>query len=211
MKERIDSLVEVRIHLFKKDEVCDVKVLEDLQWCGWDWESKIVNAPPPEQKENQAGQIITVDDIPDGDRVFFEEDTFAFSVCLIGQHSKQTGMDWMVQEDGWPQVLEGCRDDLRNLFGKNPQDHESIITAWSFWSHGGQSFYDDDYECGVDLLGRVKMESIEVTMEPLVDPTLCTTCGAKPGKARMDAGLSAGVHCDECWTKMVADARKQSW
>ena len=35
-------------------------------------------------------------------------------------------------------------------------------------------------------------------------------CG-KPGTKRTDGGLSAGVHCDECWRELVADCRKQSW
>ena len=36
------------------------------------------------------------------------------------------------------------------------------------------------------------------------------SCG-KTGKARVDNNLSAGIHCDECWEKLIDDARKRSW
>jgi len=39
----------------------------------------------------------------------------------------------------------------------------------------------------------------------------CRTCGLKLGTERYDHGLSCGVHCTECFVKMVRDSRKRSW
>jgi hypothetical protein len=39
----------------------------------------------------------------------------------------------------------------------------------------------------------------------------CTTCKQKRGEPRIDNGIKAGVHCDECWNKMLIDCRKRSW
>ena len=44
-----------------------------------------------------------------------------------------------------------------------------------------------------------------------VQENLCQTCKAKPGTPRIDKGLSAGTHCDECWEEMITSARQQSW
>ena len=33
----------------------------------------------------------------------------------------------------------------------------------------------------------------------------------KSGTRRVDNGLDAGIHCDEHWQELVADARKRSW
>ena len=41
------------------------------------------------------------------------------------------------------------------------------------------------------------------------DPSSCT-CG-QPGKARIDNGLNAGIHCDTCWVNLVHGARQRSW
>ena len=38
---------------------------------------------------------------------------------------------------------------------------------------------------------------------------LCS-CGEK-AKYRYDNGLPAGWHCDDCWEKMVSEARSRSW
>ena len=43
------------------------------------------------------------------------------------------------------------------------------------------------------------------------DIKLCQTCGKKPGKPRVDNRLPAGFHCDECWKKLVNEARTRSW
>ena len=45
-------------------------------------------------------------------------------------------------------------------------------------------------------------------------PTLqavCQTCKEKEGKPRVDNGLACGTHCDDCFEKMVTDARSRSW
>lgn len=39
----------------------------------------------------------------------------------------------------------------------------------------------------------------------------CITCGVKPGQNRIDNGLPAGVHCEECWDKMIFECRQRSW
>jgi len=46
-------------------------------------------------------------------------------------------------------------------------------------------------------------------MEEAEENTNCS-CG-EPGKTRVDNDLSAGVHCDECWNKLIDDARERSW
>jgi len=39
----------------------------------------------------------------------------------------------------------------------------------------------------------------------------CQTCKDKPGRDRVDCGLDAGIHCDECWEELVSECRKKSW
>lgn len=40
---------------------------------------------------------------------------------------------------------------------------------------------------------------------------VCQTCKQRPGRERRDNGLRAGVHCDECWERMVRECRSRSW
>jgi hypothetical protein len=40
---------------------------------------------------------------------------------------------------------------------------------------------------------------------------MCSTCEKKPGKKRVDNGLVAGIHCDDCWDEMVTRCRSRSW
>ena len=35
-------------------------------------------------------------------------------------------------------------------------------------------------------------------------------CG-KPGKVRVDRGLLVGMFCDECYSEMMTECRRQSW
>ncbi|MFH1749803.1 MAG: hypothetical protein ABH837_02855 [bacterium] len=64
-----------------------------------------------------------------------------------------------------------------------------------------------------------KMNGFGATGLPDEDPgksdqtkeTLCQTCKVKPGTPRIDNGLPCGDHCDECWEKLVRDARSKSW
>ena len=44
------------------------------------------------------------------------------------------------------------------------------------------------------------------------DPMKVLKCACgKPGQLRIDNGLVAGIHCDECWDRMVAECRSRSW
>ena len=40
---------------------------------------------------------------------------------------------------------------------------------------------------------------------------VCSDCGSTGAKERFDNGLSVGVMCSDCFTKMVQECRKQSW
>lgn len=164
----VDSLVEVRIHLFKRGEVLPYQELENLTWLGFDYESKCTDVQDRSPAEGM--EIIISGRNPDDLQVMVDEDMFAFQFGEFHSGTKDSGVGWMVSEAGWDDTLEGWRDDIRKLFGNNPPYGESIITAWSFWSNGGRGGFDDDsYECGVELLGRVNMASIEYTMEPVPD------------------------------------------
>jgi len=39
----------------------------------------------------------------------------------------------------------------------------------------------------------------------------CIGCGNDEGKQRVDNGLKCGVHCDECFEKMIRECRGRSW
>jgi len=54
-----------------------------------------------------------------------------------------------------------------------------------------------------ELTGRVLRNKLN-------EEGACRECG-KPGKQREDKGLAAGIHCDECWEKLVTECRKRSW
>lgn len=45
----------------------------------------------------------------------------------------------------------------------------------------------------------------------LVMDVECSTCHARPGKAREDNGSPAGIHCDGCWEDIVGFCRQRSW
>ena len=40
---------------------------------------------------------------------------------------------------------------------------------------------------------------------------ICQTCKKKEGQQRIDNGLNSGVHCDECWEKMIIECKQRSW
>lgn len=42
---------------------------------------------------------------------------------------------------------------------------------------------------------------------------ICGECGRRKEttRPRIDNGLTAGDHCDECWQKMVTECRQRSW
>jgi hypothetical protein len=40
---------------------------------------------------------------------------------------------------------------------------------------------------------------------------MCDTCKEHQGVPRTDKGIPAGIHCDDCWKKLVDDARARSW
>lgn len=73
---------------------------------------------------------------------------------------------------------------------------------------------------GVRVLSKHPMESEYSTpvagalpgvMRVTIKKTTCDTCKSQPGTSRVDNGLAAGIHCDACWEKLVADARSRGW
>ena len=66
------------------------------------------------------------------------------------------------------------------------------------------------YMCSLTELGG-KVVAILEEMIKNSGAKPCQTCGLKPGKPRIDMGLSAGEHCDECWEDVVALSRDKSW
>jgi len=53
---------------------------------------------------------------------------------------------------------------------------------------------------------------IDTKEEKKVNPeTLCRTCEAKPGKARVHNGIPSGTHCDKCWSDTVYKCTRRSW
>ena len=49
------------------------------------------------------------------------------------------------------------------------------------------------------------------TLSISIEEEICETCHQKPGKPRVDNGLKAGIHCDDCWKSLVAACRKRSY
>lgn len=53
--------------------------------------------------------------------------------------------------------------------------------------------------------------SIQADVLKWVLEMICQTCGNDKGKPRVDNGLACGIHCDDCFEKMVSDCRSRSW
>ena len=45
---------------------------------------------------------------------------------------------------------------------------------------------------------------------PFVEYDSKCSCG-QPGIRRWDNSLDSGYHCDECWEKLISEARVKSW
>jgi hypothetical protein len=62
-----------------------------------------------------------------------------------------------------------------------------------------------------DQLEELVTEAREACDMIVKGKSACQTCNKKPGEERVDNGLAAGCHCDECWHEMVSECRRQSW
>lgn len=59
-----------------------------------------------------------------------------------------------------------------------------------------QGFFDFKEQCQSYTDDKVKSELIR-----------CNNIGTK----RTDNGLESGIHCDDCWEKMIYECRQKSW
>ena len=73
---------------------------------------------------------------------------------------------------------------------------------------------------GVRVISKYLLEAVDLApvtgvvpraIQVVIIKTVCVTCKSQPGVARTDNGLLSGVHCDDCWEKLVADARSRGW
>ena len=39
----------------------------------------------------------------------------------------------------------------------------------------------------------------------------CETCGNDKGETRIENGLSCGIHCEDCFVKMIDKCRRRSF
>jgi hypothetical protein len=58
--------------------------------------------------------------------------------------------------------------------------------------------------------GRVVTQKM-LTAFPRRRRKICQTCSRNFGKSRIDHGAFCGVHCDDCFQKMLNEARSKSW
>ena len=66
--------------------------------------------------------------------------------------------------------------------------------------------YDEEVQNELDYEECIRQE-----VEAQPEPDLCQTCHEAKGIPRVDGGLSAGIHCDECWDEMISSCRQRSW
>ena len=58
------------------------------------------------------------------------------------------------------------------------------------------------------IMGEVKeVRQVEVSED---GGMICQECGNR-GYHRFDNGLASGVHCDECWSRLVQESHSKSW
>ncbi len=160
-----DAIVEVTIHYFKKGQKCFAGELEDLVGLGKPtWEEASSEIPEAERgpKENLVGQFI-LDQQPD---TVFNQDWIGFAFHWLGEGANDwhCGVDYIVENLGLEETFEPFRDDLLKL-APAPIGHQTFVrflTAFSYWGHTRHSYDGDDYEDGIELVGRLDMGNVNV-------------------------------------------------
>jgi len=105
-------------------------------------------------------------------------------------------------KDNWDDIkVETMLTGLRSKF-KNPELRDKLIATDDAVLHEDSRTDMFWGKKGKDMLGKLLMQVRK-------EITTCK-CG-KSGKLQYDNGLSCGIHCDECFEKMVSDCRKRSW
>ena len=176
---RAESIVEVTIIFY--DKGCKVRAEEVEQYCvlgGRTWDQASREIPEEERKKTTAiGQMLPLEEQFDTE---FTEDWIAFEFCSVSE-CHESGLDYLVNGCGWEQVLEGCREDLLKLAPKRKDGEFSVkfLTAWELWTSGSHSYFaEDDFDMGVDLMGKIDMGKIDKCLikpgdpEPVLHPDL---------------------------------------
>jgi len=105
-------------------------------------------------------------------------------------------------KDNWDDIkVEIMLTGLRAKF-KDPELRDKLIATGNAVLHEDSPTDMFWGKKGKDMLGKLLMQIRK-------EITTCK-CG-KPGKLQYDNGLSCGVHCDDCFEKMVSDCRRRSW
>jgi len=63
----------------------------------------------------------------------------------------------------------------------------------------------------MEALSMAEAENCQEEQKAIPEDKLCFTCKKREGRQRIDNGLAAGCHCDECWNKMLFECRSRSW
>lgn len=166
---KADSIIEVTIHHFFKGEKYFAGELEELfSLGGKSWDEVTDEIPEAERGPtlNEIGQKLQ-DDRPD---CLFKEDWIAFSFVTVaeGTASWPNCVEYEVSEIGWEEALGECRDELLALAPKLEDPEKGnivkILTAWRFVTEGGNHWWggDDDYDCYLELVGRLEMSNINL-------------------------------------------------
>ena len=157
-----DSIVEVRAFFYAKGDKVHVSEIEELvSGTGPTWE-EATDVIPEEQRDppfNGIGQPIPDEERPDS---VFNQDWIGLSFVAIADRGDGhcSGLEWMAEEAGEEDVFGPFRDELRKMAEEECIGKENrvvrLVTAWSYWTKG-QPLPDDDFDCGVELQGRLDM------------------------------------------------------
>ena len=165
---KADAIIEVTVHYFTKGEKIDASYLESLFTLGGKaWDEATDEVPEAERgpTHNVIGQPIE-DGRPDS---VFKEDWIAFSFETVaeGGYDDVNVVEQEVEQIGWEEALEGCRDDLLKLLPPHNEKGNpvvKILTAWVLKSSGSSSCWggDDSVECWLELVGRLDMRNVNL-------------------------------------------------
>jgi hypothetical protein len=166
---RVDFLAEISVTLFRKGEKANSKELETYL---------VLDGPCAEDVtefcEKDADELagekfrelndLIADELRD-DRIF-TEDWYGISIMVLseeeyGKDCKRSLISCILDGLTVDELFMEFREDILKLVKfEDGVKSKKILTAWQTWQSGSVSLYDDDYENGIELLGRVNLGEV---------------------------------------------------
>jgi hypothetical protein len=159
-----DSVVEVTACFFKKGDKARAREIEEFDGLGVSWEDASREIPLGDRGEisEATEQWIAHGGQDERFDSEFIQDWVGFAFQVVGW-DHDSGTEGILQNIGIEETFGAFREELeaiaKQLRGKTKRGEDDsmvrFLTAWSFWSEGSVSIFEDDYEDGVELMGWI--------------------------------------------------------